>query len=72
MRKIKEVLRLTFGERLSRREVSAATALPYTTVSDHLARAAKAGITWPLPEARGMGTASSASTTTPGGARSTS
>jgi len=50
MRKIKEVLRLTFGERLSRREVSAATALPYTTVSDHLARAAKAGITWPLPE----------------------
>jgi len=50
MRKIKEVLRLTFGERLSRREVSAATALPYTTVSDHLARAAKAGIGWPLPE----------------------
>ena len=50
MRKIKEVLRLTFGERLSRREVSAATALPYSTVSDHLARAAKAGIGWPLPE----------------------
>ncbi len=50
MRKIKEVLRLTFGEGLSRRDVSAATALPYTTVSDHLARAAKAGISWPLPE----------------------
>ncbi len=50
MRKIKEVLRLTFGEGLSRRQVSRATALPYTTVSDHLARAAKAGISWPLPE----------------------
>ncbi|MBI2983529.1 MAG: IS21 family transposase [Chloroflexi bacterium] len=50
MRKVKEVLRLTFGEGLSRRQVSAATGLPYTTIADHLARATKAGITWPLPE----------------------
>ncbi len=50
MRKIKEVLRLHLGEGLSRRQVSAATGLPYTTVFDHLARAVKAGITWPLPE----------------------
>jgi transposase len=50
MRKIKEVLRLTFGEGLSRRQVSRATALPYTTVSDHLARARRGGVGWPLPE----------------------
>ncbi len=50
MRKIKEVLRLAFGEGLSRRQVSQATGLPYTTIADHLARAAKADITWPLPE----------------------
>ena len=31
MRKIKEVLRLAFGEGLSRRQVSRATALLYTT-----------------------------------------
>ncbi len=50
MRKIKEVLRLKFGEGLSRRQVGQATGLPYTTVSDHLARAKRAGISWPLPE----------------------
>ncbi len=50
MRKIKEVLRLELGEGLSRRQVSAATALPYTTVSDYLTRARRAGIGWPLPE----------------------
>ncbi|HEV1992463.1 MAG TPA: IS21 family transposase [Candidatus Dormibacteraeota bacterium] len=50
MRKIKEVLRLQIGEGLSRRQVSAATALPYTTVADYLARARRAGLGWPLPE----------------------
>jgi len=50
MRKIKEVLRLELGEGLSRRQVSAATALPYTTVSDYVARARRADIGWPLPE----------------------
>lgn len=50
MRKIKEVLRLHLGEGLSRRQVSRATGLPYTTIVDHLARARRAGLTWPLPE----------------------
>lgn len=49
MRKIKEVLRLHLGEGLSRRQVSAATGLPYTTISDHLARVRRAGLSWPLP-----------------------
>jgi len=50
MRKIKEVLRLHLGEGLSRRQVSAATGLPYTTLVDHLARVRAAGLSWPLPE----------------------
>ena len=50
MRKIKEVLRLHLGEGLSRRQVSAATGLPYTTIVDHLVRVRAAGLSWPLPE----------------------
>ena len=50
MRKIREVLRLTFGGGLSRRQVAAALHLPPTTVADHVARARKADLTWPLPE----------------------
>jgi transposase len=50
MRKIREVLRLTFGEELSRRQVSAAAGVPVTTVADYVARAAAAGVGWPLPE----------------------
>ena len=50
MRKIREILRLALGEGLSRRTTAAATGLPYTTVSDHLVRAAVAGLGWPLPE----------------------
>jgi transposase len=50
MRKIREILRLTFGEGLSRRATAAATGLPFTTVSDHVARAGRAGLGWPLPE----------------------
>jgi len=49
MRKIREVLRLTFGEGLSRRQVSAASGVPFTTVSDYVARAVAAGVGWPLP-----------------------
>jgi hypothetical protein len=48
MRKIREVLRLTLGEELSRRQVSAASGVPLTTVNDYLRRAA-AGLKWPLP-----------------------
>jgi transposase len=50
MRKIKEILRLHFAERLTLRQIATATGLGYTTVHDHLARAARAGISWPLPE----------------------
>lgn len=50
MRKIREILRLALGEGLSRRTTAAATGLPYTTVSDHLVRAAKAGLGWPLSD----------------------
>ena len=50
MRKIREVLRLSFGQRLARRQVAVAAGLPYTTVSDYLARARRAGLGWPLPE----------------------
>lgn len=55
MRKIKEVLRLQLGEGLSRRQVSRATGLPYTTVADHVARARRAGLTWPMPEDMSQG-----------------
>ena len=50
MRKIREVLRVTLGEGLSRRQVSAAVELPLATVSNYLSRARAAGIVWPLPE----------------------
>ena len=43
MRKIREVLRLALGEELSRRQVSAASGVPLTTVNDYLRRAESAG-----------------------------
>ena len=50
MRKIREILRLALGEGLSRRQVAAATGVPASTVADHLARARRAGLGWPLPD----------------------
>jgi transposase len=50
MRKIRDVLRLTFGEHLSRRQVSASLGIPIATLHDHLVRAKLAGLGWPLPE----------------------
>ncbi|MGP8223644.1 MAG: hypothetical protein ACLQQM_11605 [Acidimicrobiales bacterium] len=50
MRKIRDVLRLSFGEKLSRRQVSASLGIPVTTVSDHVMRAEAAGLSWPLPD----------------------
>lgn len=50
MRKIRDVLRLSLGEGLTRRRVGAAVGLPYTTVADYLMRARAAGVGWPLPE----------------------
>lgn len=50
MRKIRDVLRLTYGEGLSRRQVSRSTGIPVTTLADHLARSRAAGLSWPLPD----------------------
>ncbi len=50
MRKIRQVLRLVLGEGRSRRQVGAVVGLPYTTVTDYVARAQRAGVGWPLPE----------------------
>jgi len=50
MRKIREVLRLVFGERLSRRRVTQITGVPKATIYDYVRRASAAGLaTWPLP-----------------------
>ena len=49
MRKIRDILRLSFGEGLSLRQVSASLGIPFTTVSDHLRRAERPAC-WPLPE----------------------
>ncbi|MGH3573343.1 MAG: IS21 family transposase [Candidatus Dormibacteria bacterium] len=50
MRKIREVLRLVVGEGRSRRQVGPLVRLPYTTVADYVARAQRAGVSWPLPD----------------------
>ena len=49
MRKIRDVLRLTYSDGLSRRQVSLSTGIPVSTVGEHLGRAKAAGIGWPLP-----------------------
>ena len=50
MRKIRDVLRLTFAEGLSRRQVGLSLDIPFTTVADHVRRARAAGLSWPLPD----------------------
>jgi predicted transcriptional regulator len=49
MRKIREVLRLTHELGLSVRQVSEATGVGKTAVSEYVARAKVIGITWPIP-----------------------
>ena len=54
MRKIRDVLRLRFGDELSLRQVANSLALPHTTVADYVKRAREAGLDlWPLPEELG-------------------
>ena len=48
MRKVREILRLAH-EGLPLRQIGAALGVPFTTVGDHLRRAARAGVVWPLP-----------------------
>ena len=48
MRKIREVLRLKFEERLGHRAIAAACGIGASTVSDYVARAGQHGVAWPL------------------------
>lgn len=50
MRKIKEVLRLSWCGRLSSRAVARSCGIGRTTVREYLYRAKEAGLAWPLPE----------------------
>jgi len=50
MRKIRDVLRLSFGQGLSLRQVSASAQVPFTTAADYVRRAKQAEVSWPLPE----------------------
>jgi transposase len=49
MRKVREILRLA-REGLPLRQIGAAVGVPFTTVGEHLRRAQRAGISWPLLE----------------------
>jgi len=49
MRKIHEVLRLHFEHGRSKREIARIINVSPSTVSDYVARATVAGLSWPLP-----------------------
>jgi transposase len=53
MRKIRDVLRLRFGQGLSQRAIAASVGLSIGAVNTYLGRARIAGLGWPLPEAIG-------------------
>ena len=55
VRKIKEILRLRWGEGLSLRQVASSIGGSPSTVFDFEARAKAAGLTWPLDEIEDMG-----------------
>ncbi|MGH8996118.1 MAG: IS21 family transposase [Acidimicrobiales bacterium] len=50
MRKIRDVLRLKFGEDLSARQIASSLGIGRATVADYLRRAVAAGLGWPLPD----------------------
>src|SRR5580693_4035840 len=50
MRNVREVLRLSLDQGLSVRDVAASLGVARSTVSDHLRRSEKAGLSWPLPD----------------------
>jgi transposase len=50
MRKVRDILRLAWGEGLSHRQVGRSLGIPFTTVADHVRRAKAAGLVWPLSE----------------------
>ena len=50
MRKVKELLRLRYGLRLSVRQIARSCSLPHSSVINYLQRAQVAGLGWPLPD----------------------
>lgn len=50
MRKVREVLRLKFEQKLSNRAVAVSCRISVGSVHDYLQRARVAGLSWPLPE----------------------
>lgn len=50
MRRIRDVLRLKFGQGLSDRTISVSLGLGKGSVGSYVGRAVKAGLSWPLPE----------------------
>ena len=50
MRKIKEILRLHWEQKLTQRQIAGGTNVSQATVHEYISRAAAAGVTWPLPE----------------------
>jgi len=50
MRKIKEILRLHFEQKLGQRQIARSANMSQSTVHDYLARFQAAGLGWPLPE----------------------
>src|SRR5579871_4769161 len=50
MRKIKEVLRLSFEAGLTAREIGRSLSISHPTVLNYLSRARAEGLGWPLPE----------------------
>ena len=55
MRKIQEILRLSWEMGRSHREISISVGVSTSTVSECLRRAKKAGLKWPLPEGMNEG-----------------
>ena len=51
MRKIREVLRLKFDCRLTKRQIAKSCAIARSTVSEYLRRFAASGLNWPLSPA---------------------
>ena len=49
MRKLRDVLRLTYETQLQQRAIAHACGLGLGTVNTYLQRARAAGLTWPLP-----------------------
>ena len=50
MRKIRDVIRLKFGCRMSERQIACRLGLARSTVADYLTRVRQAGLAWPLPD----------------------